>query len=148
MKVILLQDVKGQGKKGEMVNVSDGYARNYLMPRKLAQEATADALNAMKQADKAKQLRDAKEKAEMEELAKSLESLYTKLTAKSGETGKLYGSITSKEISEALMEQHGIDIPKQKIILDEPIRTYGTFELKVKLGHEVTGTIFVSVVEG
>ena len=147
MKVILQQDVKGQGKKGQMVEVSDGYARNFLLPRKLAVEANADNVNTMKLQEKAKQAKEAAEKAEAEAIAQKLTSLTVKLSAKAGAGGKLFGSITSKEVSDALKKQHNIDINKSKIVQDDPIKTFGTFQLKCKLGYEVTGTINLVVAE-
>ena len=147
MKVILQQDVKGQGKKGQLVEVSDGYARNFLLPRKLAVEASADAMNTMKLQEKARQAKMAAEKAEAEELAEKLKSAQVKLSAKSGAGGKLFGSITSKEIAEGLKAQYGIELNKSKIVQEEPIKTFGAFQLKVKLGYEVTGTVYVLVTE-
>lgn len=147
MKVILQQDVKGQGKKGQLVEVSDGYARNFLLPRKLAVEASADAMNTMRLQEKAKQARMAAEKAEAEAVAEKLKSAQVRLSAKSGAGGKLFGSITSKEIAEGLKAQHGIELNKSKIVQDEPIKTFGSFQLKVKLGYEVTGTVYVLVTE-
>ena len=147
MKVILQQDVKGQGKKGQMVEVSDGYARNFLLPRKLAVEASADAMNTMRLQEKAKQARMAAEKAEAEAVAEKLKSAQVRLSAKSGAGGKLFGSITSKEIAEGLKAQHGIELNKSKIVQDEPIKTFGSFQLKVKLGYEVIGTVYVLVTE-
>lgn len=147
MKVILNVDVKGQGKKGEMKEVSDGYARNYLLPRKLAVEANADNLNAFKLKEKAKAAQIAKEKALARENAAKLAAVQVKLAAKAGSAGKLFGSITSKEISDALRAQFGIEIEKQKIVQAEPIKSFGTYEVKCKLGYEITGTISVLVVE-
>ena len=147
MKVIFQQDVKGQGKKGEMKEVSDGYARNYLLPRKLVVEATADSLNALKLKEKARLKQLAREKAEAEKIARGLEGLLVKIPAKGGGAGRLFGSVTSKEISEALREQHGIVIEKNKIVQSEPIKTFGSFEVKVKLGHEVSGVIHLLVTE-
>lgn len=147
MKVILLQDVKGQGKKGQMVEVSDGYARNFLLPRKLANEATADALNAYTQANKAAAHRIEVEKRTANELKERLEELQTKIYAKAGTGGRLFGSVTTKEISEALKGQHGIDIPKTKLALDEPIKSFGTYQVKAKLYTEITGTVYVVVAE-
>ena len=146
MKVIFQQDVKGQGKKGELKTVSDGYARNYLLPRGLAMEATADNLNAYKLKEKAKAAQMAKEKAAALEAAERLGAVQVKVTGKAGSSGKLFGAITSKEISEELEQQHGIKIEKNRITSD-PIKSYGTFEAKAKLGHEVTGTINVLVIE-
>ena len=147
MKVILQQDVRGQGKKGQLVEVSDGYARNFLLPRKLAVEASADAMNTMKLQEKAKLAKMAAEKAEAEAVAEKLKSAQVKLSAKAGAGGKLFGSITSKEIAEGLKAQHGIELNKSKIVQDEPIKTFGSFQLKVKLGYEVTGTVYVLVTE-
>ncbi|MBQ9534768.1 MAG: 50S ribosomal protein L9 [Clostridia bacterium] len=147
MKVILLQDVKAQGKKGEMITVSDGYARNFLIPRKLAIEATTDALNAKKNADAAQARRIAEEKKQAEELKERLAGMPVKIKAKAGSGGRLFGSVTTKEISEALLEQYEIDIPKTKLILDEPIKGFGSFEVKAKLYTEVTGTVYVQVFE-
>ena len=148
MKVIFNADVKGQGKKGELKEVSDGYARNYLLPRKLANEATADNLNAFKLKEKAKAAQIAREKAEAEENAKRLGEVTVTVRAKAGGAGKLFGAITSQEISDALKEQHGIEIEKNKIVQAEPIKTFGSFEVKTKLGYEISGTIHVLVIEG
>lgn len=147
MKVILQQDVKGQGKKGQLVDVSDGYARNFLLPKKLAVIATAENLNTMKQQDKARRAQQAAEKAEAEALAKKLEGLMVKVPAKAGEGGRLFGAVTAKEVSEALAAQHGVNIAKTKLVLDEPIKACGGYQLKAKLGYEVTGTVNVMVVE-
>ena len=147
MKVILQQDVKGQGKKGQMVEVSDGYGRNFLLPRKLAVEATADNLNTMKMQEKAKKAQEAAEKAEAQAIAKQLEGLTVKVSAKAGEGGRLFGAVTAKEISEALNAQHGLNIAKTKIVLDEPIKSCGGYQLKCKLGYEITGTVNVVVTE-
>ncbi|MBR2879385.1 MAG: 50S ribosomal protein L9 [Oscillospiraceae bacterium] len=147
MKVIFSVDVKGQGKKGEMKEVSEGYGRNYLLPRKLAVEATADNLNAMRMKERAKAAAMAAEKAKATENAKALESLIVKIPAKAGSNGRLFGSITSKEISENLMKQHGIEIDSKKIVQSEPIKTFGSFDVKCKFGYEISGVIHVLVVE-
>ena len=147
MKVILQQDVKGQGKKGQLIEASDGYARNFLLPRKLAVEATPDNLNKMKMQEKARKAQEAAEKAEAEAIAAKLKELSVKVVAKGGNGGRLFGAVTSKEIADALNAQHGISIQKTKIVQDEPIKAFGTYELKVKLGYEVTGTLKVSVAE-
>ena len=147
MKVILQQDVRGQGKKGQLVEVSEGYGRNYLLPRKLAVEATASNLNTMKMQEKAKKAEEARLKAEAETVASQLKGAVVKLTAKAGANGKLFGAVTAKEISEGLKKQHNIDLAKQKIVLDEPIKSYGSYELKAKLGFEITGTVYVIVTE-
>ena len=147
MKVILQQDVKGQGKKGQLVDVSDGYARNFLLPKKLAVPATAENVNTMKQQEKARQAQMAAEKAEAQATAKKLEGLMTKIAAKAGEGGRLFGAVTAKEVSEALAAQHGINIAKTKLVLDEPIKACGGYQIKAKLGYEIMGTVKVMVVE-
>ena len=147
MKVILQQDVKGQGKKGQLIEASDGYARNFLLPRKLAVPATAENLNTMKQQEKAKKAQEAAEKAEAQAVAEKLKEAVVKLTAKAGSGGRLFGAVTSKEISDALKEQYGLDVPKQKLVLEEPIKAFGSYQIKAKLGFEVTGTVYVSVFE-
>ena len=147
MKVILQQDVKGQGKKGQLVDVSDGYARNFLLPKKLAVIATAENLNTMKQQEKARKAQQAAEKAEAEALSKKLESLTVKVAAKAGEGGRLFGAVTAKEISECLAQQHGLNIAKTKLVLDEPIKACGGYKIKAKLGYEIVGTVNVMVVE-
>ena len=147
MKVILQQDVKGHGKKGQMVEVSDGYGRNFLLPRKLAVEAPAENVNTMKMQDKAKKAKEAEEKAQAQAMAEQLKGFQVKIFAKAGQGGRLFGSVTSKEISESLKEQYKLDINKTKIVLPDPIKSFGSFEVKCKLGHEITGTINVLVVE-
>ncbi|MDR1298872.1 MAG: 50S ribosomal protein L9 [Oscillospiraceae bacterium] len=147
MKVILEQDVKDQGKKGQMIEVSDGYARNYLLPRKLASKATEDNVNAMKQREKARARRAEAEKKEAEEIAAKLEGIQVKISAKAGGAGKLFGAVTSKEISQALLEQHGIAIEKNKIVLAEHIKAFGAYAVKCKLGYETTGTINIIVIQ-
>ena len=147
MKVIMMQDVKGQGKKGQLVDVSDGYARNFLLPKKLAVIATAENVNTMKQQEKARKAQEAAEKAEAEAVAKQLESITVKVAAKAGDGGRLFGAVTSKEISECLNAQTGRAIAKAKLVLDEPIKACGTYKIKAKLGYEVIGTVNVMVVE-
>ena len=147
MKVILQQDVKGQGKKGQMVEVSDGYGRNFLLPRKLAVEATAENVNTMKMQDKAKAARLAEEKAAAQAAAEQLKGCQVKIRARAGQGGKLFGSITSKEISDELKAQYGLDVNKSKIVLTDPIKSFGSFEVKCKLGSEVSGVINVLVIE-
>ena len=147
MKVILQQDVKGQGKKGQLVEVSEGYARNFLLPRKLAIAATADAINTMNLKEKARKAEEARQKAEAEASAEKLKECPVKLTARAGSGGKLFGAVTTKEISEGLKAQYDLDIPKQKLVLDEPIKAFGNYQVKAKLGFEVTGTVYVSVYE-
>lgn len=148
MKVIFNVDVRGQGKKGELKEVSTGYARNYLLPRNLATEATPDNLNAFKLKEKAKAAQIAKEKAQAEEYAKKLGAVQVTVRAKAGANGKLFGAVTSQEISDALKEQFGMDIEKNKIVQAEPIKSYGSYTVKVKLGYEISGSINVLVVEG
>ena len=147
MKVVLNQDVRGQGKKGEIKEVSDGYARNYLLPRKLASEATADALNAIKLKEKAKAAQAAKEKAVAQEYAEKLEAVQVTIRAKAGSNGKLFGAVTSQEISDALREQYGIEIDSKKIVQGEPIKGYGSYDVKCKFGYEISGTVHLLVVE-
>jgi len=147
MKVILQQDVKGQGKKGQMIEASDGYARNFLLPRKLAVEATTDNLNKMKLQEKAKKALEAAEKAEAEAIAEKLQGCVVKIHARGGSGGKLFGAITSKEVSDGLKAQFGLEIAKTKIVQDEPIKSFGAHDLKCKLGYEVTGTIHLMVTE-
>ena len=147
MKVILQQDVKGQGKKGQLVDVSDGYARNFLLAKKLAVLATPENVNTMKQQEKAKKAQEAAEKAEAQAISKKLEGLTVKVVAKAGEGGRLFGAVTAKEVSEALAAQHGISIAKAKLVLDEPIKACGGYKIKAKLGYEITGTVSVMVAE-
>ena len=148
MKVIFNVDVKGQGKKGELKEVSDGYARNYLLPRGLAAEATTDNINTLKLKEKARQAQIAREKAEAEENAKKLSGVQVTIRAKAGKNGKLFGAVTSQEIADALKAQFNIDIEKNKIVQAEPIKTFGSFSVKAKLGYEISGTVNVLVVEG
>ena len=147
MKVILQQDVRGQGKKGQLVEVSEGYARNFLLPRKLAIAATPDAINTMNLKEKARKAEEARLKAEAEATAEKLKECMVKLTAKAGSGGKLFGAVTTKEISEGLKEQFGVDVPKQKLVLEEPIKALGSYQVKAKLGFEVNGPVYVSVYE-
>ena len=147
MKVILQHDVKGQGKKGQMIEVSEGYGRNFLLPRKLAIPATADAINTMNLKEKAKKAEEARLKAEAQDVAEKLKECTVKLTAKAGNGGKLFGAVTTKEISEGLAKQYGLNIPKQKLVLDEPIKAFGGYQVKAKLGFEITATVKVSVTE-
>lgn len=147
MKVIFTADVRGQGKKGELKDVSDGFARNYLLPRKLATEATADNINALKLKEKAKAAQMAKEKAQAEEYAKKLGEVQVIVRAKAGANGRLFGSVTSQEISDALKEQFGMDIEKNRIVQADPIKAFGAYTVKAKLGYEISGNINVLVVE-
>ena len=147
MKVILLQDVKGQGKKGQLIEASDGYARNFLLPRKLATAATAENLNTMKQQEKARLAQEAAERAAALEMAEKLKECTVKIAAKAGNGGKLFGSVTSKEISDALKAQFGLDIAKTKLVLPDPIKAFGGYQVKCKLGYEISGTLNVVVAE-
>ncbi len=148
MKVILTQDVRGKGKRGQMIEVSDGYARNFLLPKKLAQEANADNINTMRMNDKAAQERQAKERAEALAVSKRMKELTLKLTAKGGGAGRLFGSVTNTEIAEALDKQFGIQLDKRKIVLDEPIKTTGVYTVRCKLGYEINADLKVEVSEG
>ena len=147
MKVILLQDVKGQGKKGQLIDVSDGYARNFLLPRKLAQEATADNINTMKMNDKALQEKRQKEREQAVALEKVLKAMTLTVTAKGGGAGRLFGSVTNAEIADALAKQHKIELDKRKIVLKEPIKNVGTYTVVCKLGYEVNAELTVEIKE-
>ncbi len=147
MKVILLQDVKGKGKKGQMIEVSDGYARNFILPKKLAQEATADAINTMRMNDKATAERIAKEKAEALALSKQLRELTVVVTAKGGGAGRLFGSVTNQEIADALKAKTGITLDKRKIVISDTIKSVGTYTVTCKLGYEITAPLTVKIEE-
>ena len=148
MKVVLLQDVKGQGKKDQIIEVSDGYARNFLLPKKLAAVADAAVMNDIKNKEAAKAHKIEVEKKEAKEQAEKLQTLTVKLKIQGGADGRVYGSVTSKDIAEALKEQHKIDIDKRKIVLDAPIKNYGAYTLDVKLYPEIGGKINLVVTEG
>ena len=141
MKVIFQQDVRGQGKKGEMKEVSEGYGRNYLLPRGLAVEANKDNLNTLALREKAKKAQEARERAEAEEAAAKLRR------AKAGANGRLFGSVTSQEIVDALREQHGVSIEKNRIVQSEPIKSFGSYEVKCKFGYGIDGTVQLLVIE-
>ena len=147
MKVILLTDVKGKGKKGQMVEVSDGYARNYMLPRKLAQEATADAVNTMRMNDKATAERQARERAEAVAIGKQLRELTLVVKAKGGGAGRLFGAVTTTEIADALKKNAGINIDKRKLVLADNIKNVGTYTVKAKLGYEIVGQFSVKIEE-
>lgn len=146
MKVILQQDVKGHGKKGDIVNVSDGYARNFLFPRKLAQEANQANLHTRDIQEQKAIRQKEKEVTGAKEIAEKLQSITVKIAGKAGDGGRLFGAVTGKEIVEALEKQHKIKIEKNKIVQAEPIKTLGSHEVKVKLGNEVSGVISLEVV--
>ncbi len=147
MKVILLQDVKGKGKKGQMLEISDGYARNFLLPKKLAIEATPDAINTMRMNDKAAAEKAAKERAEALEISRKLREMTVTVTAKGGGAGKLFGAITSQEIADALKAKSGIALDKRKIVLADPIKNVGTYTVQCKLGYEITAPLTVKIEE-
>ena len=146
MKVILLQDVKGKGKKGQMIEVSDGYARNFMLPKKLAIEATPDAINTMKMNDKATQERIAREKAEALEISKKLRAMTLVVKAKGGGAGRLFGAVTNAEIASAL-EKQGVKLDKRKIVLGENIKNVGTYTVTCKLGYEISAPLTVKIEE-
>ena len=146
MKVILLQDVKGKGKKGQMLEVSDGYARNFMLPKKMAIEATPDAINTMRMNDKATQERIAREKAEALATSKKLREMTVIVKAKGGGAGRLFGSVTNAEVAEALAKQ-GVKLDKRKIVLSETIKNVGTYTATCKLGYEITAPLTVKVEE-
>ena len=145
MKVVLLQDVKGQGKKDQIVNVSDGFARNYLLPRGLAIEADAKAMNEIKNKEASKAHKIALEKEAANTLKDKLASIVVKIKGKAGADGKLYGSVTSSDIADELKKQHGIDVDRRKIVMDGPVKAFGTYAFDVKLYTEITGKINVVV---
>ena len=137
MKIILKQDVKGKGKKGQMIEAAEGYARNFLIPKGLAVEATADAVNTMKLQAKAK----------AQAIAEKLKACQVKIAAKGGEGGKLFGAVTGAAIADALQAQYGLTVDGKKLVLDQPIKSFGSYEVKAKLGYEVSGTVYVLVIE-
>ena len=147
MKVILLADVKGQGKKNDVIEVSDGYGKNFLIPRKLAKAADAQSLNDVKVKEAARVYRIETERKEAQALAEKLKGILVKIPASSGADGRLYGSITSKDIVEKLKADTGVDIDKRKVVMGDPIKAYGKYEVEVKLYTEVTGKIYVLVCE-
>ena len=147
MKVILKQDVKGQGKKGELVNVSDGYARNFLFPRGLAAEADAQAMNELKNREESIRHHAEMEKKAAQETAAKLKGQTLKLTARAGQGGKLFGSVTTKEISSALKEQFGLELDSKKLVLPDAIKSFGSYQVKAKLGFEISGLVNVLVCE-
>lgn len=146
MKVILLQDVRGKGKKGEMIEAAEGYARNFLLPRKLAIPATTDAINTMNLKEAARRKEEAANRAAAVAAADKLRGKTVKVAAKGGAGGKLFGAVTGKEIAEAVTAQFGAEVTKQQIVAD-PIKTFGTHEVRAKLGYEVSAPFFVEVVE-
>jgi large subunit ribosomal protein L9 len=148
MKVILLADVKNLGKKGELVNVAEGYARNYLIPRKLAQAATEGNIKQLEQEREALERKKARELNQARELSQKLSKTQVTLKVKAGEQGKLFGSITTKDIAEAIKSQLKVDVDKRKIELDEPIKSLGDYEVTIKLAPEVESKVYVKILEG
>lgn len=146
MKVILKQDVKGQGKAGQLVQVSDGYARNFLLPRGLAVEADAQAMNDLRNKESALQHHKAVEKQEAESSAKILSGKTVKVTARAGQNGKLFGSVTTKEVAQALKEQYGVELDKRKIVMADA-KAFGAYEAELKFNQGVTAKITVMVAE-
>ena len=147
MKVILLQDVKGKGKKGQMIEVSDGYARNYMLPRKIAMEATTDAVNTMRMNDKAAAEKAARERAAAMEVSKQLRDMILVVNAKGGGNGRLFGSVTNQEIADALKAKTGITLDKRKIVISDPIKNVGTYTVQCKLGYEIVAPLTVKIEE-
>ena len=147
MKVILQQDIKGKGKRGQMIEVSDGYARNYMLPRKLAVEANADNVNTMRMNDKAQQEKRQREREEAFAISNRMKEITVTVYAKGGGAGRLFGSVTTQEIADALQKEHGIALDKRKIALEESIKTVGTYTVKCKLGYEITAELKVRIEE-
>ena len=145
MKVILLEDVKSLGKRGELVEASDGYARNYLLPRKLAKEANAQAMNEYKNAENSKNYKIATQKAQAEAAKKQLEGKVFRMTARAGQGGKLFGSITSKQVAEEIKKQYNIAVDKRKVVLECDIKEYGTYKAEVKLFTGISANIDIQV---
>ena len=146
MKVILLEDIKGVGKKDQVINSSDGYARNFLFPKKLAVEANNENMAKLKAKQDSNQYKKSQEKEEAQKLAENLKRIMLKLEVKSGENGKIFGSITAKKIADSLKAQYKIDIDKKKIDLKEPIKTIGSFSVSIKLYEGIVGTLKVQVI--
>lgn len=147
MKVILLQDIKSLGKKGELVEASDGYARNYLFPKKLAREANAQAMNEYKNAENSKNYKIATQKAQAEQQKKILEGKKFVMTAKAGQGGRLFGSITAKQVAEEIKKQYSISVDKRKVVLECDIKEFGTYKAEVKLYTGISANIDVQVKE-
>lgn len=147
MKVILQQDIKGKGKRGQMIEVSDGYARNYMLPRKMAIEATANNINTMQMNDRAAQEKRQREREEAFAISARMKEMTVTVYAKGGGAGRLFGSVTTQEIADALKQEHGIELDKRKIVLDEAIKTTGSYTVKCKLGYEIVGELKVNIQE-
>ena len=146
MKVILLADIKGVGKKDQVMEASDGYARNYLLPKKLAVEANTENMSKLKSRNESKQFKKDTEKAKAEEIAKKLKGIMLKVQVKAGENGKIFGGVTAKEISEGLKKQYNIEVDKKKIMLNETINTIGTFTIDIKLYEGVIGKLKIDII--
>ncbi|MDI9504692.1 MAG: 50S ribosomal protein L9 [Candidatus Excrementavichristensenella sp.] len=146
MKVILLQDIRGTGKKDQIIEVSDGYARNYLLPRKMAREATKEALHSIEKAKAAEKYREEVKRAEAEQMARELKGKVVIVNARGGEGGKLYGSVTGQEIANAMKEQLGLSVDKRKIELDEPVRSAGQTLFTVRLAAGISARLILNVV--
>ena len=147
MQIVLLEDVKALGKKGEIVKVSEGYARNFIIPKKLGVEATTKNLNDLKLKKANEEKVAAQHLVEARELAEKLEKASVTLSIKAGDNGKAFGSVSGKEIGKAIQEQLGLDVDKKKLVLPEPLKTFGTHEVPVKLHRDVTAKLSVKVVE-
>ena len=147
MKVVLLEDIRGTGKKGELVNVSDGYARNFLFPRKLAKEADAQAMTELRNAEQSRLHKIAVETAQAEENKKKLEGQTLNMTAKAGQGGRLFGSVTSKEIANEIKQKYGLNVDKRKRVRDSDIKAFGTYNCEVKLYTGISANIKVMVTE-
>ncbi len=147
MKVILLTDVKGSGKKGELIEVSDGYARNFLLPRKLAKEANAQVMNEFKNAEQSKQYKLDVQKAQAQDIANKLNGVTVQIKASAGKNGKLFGSVTSKEIAEEIKKQFSADIDKRKISIDTDIKAFGIYNCEIKLFTGISTKLKVQVTE-
>ncbi len=148
MKVILLEDVKKLGKKGDLIDVADGYARNYLFPRNLAEEATAGSIKQLKQEKTALERKKQKEIEIAKQIAEKLSQTSVTLKVKAGDMGKLFGSVTTKDISDALKKQHKVEIDKRKIEISEPIKSLGSYVVDIKLAPEVQTQVTVKIIEG
>lgn len=147
MKVILTQDVKGTGKKGELINVADGFARNFLFPKNLAIEANAQAMNELKAKDAAAARKLQLEKDAAQSFADKMNEKTVKISQKAGSNGKLFGSVTAAEVSAAIAQQYGVEVDRRKLTLSEDIKSYGNYEGEIKFGFGITAKIFIMVVE-
>lgn len=147
MKVILQQDIRGKGKRGQMIEVSDGFARNYMLPRKMAIEATPDNVNTMRMTDRANAEKRQREREEAFALSNRLKDMTVVVKAKGGGAGRLFGSVTTQEIADALKQTYDITLDKRKIVLDEQIKTVGLYTVRCKLGYEITADLKIKIEE-